>query len=169
MDLVLDTEKRPVGVYSVQIGSAGLPTGQGGDDIRYRYARWDGAAWQDYPLAYGGSKLYSGEDDYSGLAVVDPVDARVVYLSTNADPVSGMPLISAADSKRHHEIFRATTGDSGKTWQFKAITQDSTLENLRPLSLAPTADGRRALLWLRGTYSAYTSYQQELVMASWIP
>ena len=48
VDVVLDpANARPHVVYSVQVGSAGLPTGQGGDDMRYRYARWDGSAWRD--------------------------------------------------------------------------------------------------------------------------
>src|SRR6266545_4348989 len=81
-DAVLDAQARLVITYSVQMSSAGLPTGQGGDDIRYRYARWDGAAWRDYSLAYAGSRLYSGEDDYSGLATLDPNDPAVVYIST---------------------------------------------------------------------------------------
>lgn len=169
MDLELDADERPVAAYSVQVGSANLPTGQGGDDIRYRYARWDGTSWKDFPLAYGGSRLYSGEDDYSGLASIDPADANVVYLSTNADPVSGEPLISTSDNKRHYELFRATTTDGGQSWQFAPITSNSTLDNLRPLVPPPGADGRRALLWLRGVYRSYTNYQQELVMLSWKP
>jgi hypothetical protein len=167
MDLELDADEHPVVAYSVQVGSAGLPVGQGGDDIRYRYARWDGSTWKDFPLAYGGSKLYSGEDDYSGLAAIDPRDTSVVYLSTNANPVSGVPLISKADGKRHHELFRATTSDAGQSWQFAPVTQDSTLDNLRPHVPPPSAQGRQALLWLRGAYRAYTDYQQELVMMSW--
>ena len=46
-DAALDGAGNPVVTYSVQVGSAGLPTGQGGEDIRYRYARWDGSAWRD--------------------------------------------------------------------------------------------------------------------------
>lgn len=167
MDLALDADERPVAAYSVQVGSAGLPTGQGGEDIRYRYARWDGTSWQDFPLAYGGSRLYSGEDDYSGLASIDPVDTNVVYLSTNADPVSGEPLISTSDNRRHYELFRATTTDGGQSFQFAPITSNSTFDNLRPVVPRPGPDGRRALLWLRGVYRSYTDYQQELVMVSW--
>jgi hypothetical protein len=159
--------QRPVAVYSVQVGSAGLPTGQGGEDIRYRYARWDGSSWQDHVLAYGGSKLYSGEDDYSGLGSIDPTDPNVVFISTDANPSTGKPLISAADGARHHEIFRGTTGDAGQTWQWAAVTKDSALDNLRPIVPVPSAGGRRALLWLRGTYTSYTSYKQELVAVFW--
>jgi hypothetical protein len=167
MDLELDADQRPVAAYSVQVGSASLPTGQGGEDIRYRYARWDGTSWQDFPLAYGGSRLYSGEDDYSGLASIDPADANVVYLSTNADPVTGEPLVSTSDNERHYELFRATTSDGGQSWEFAPITSNSTVDNLRPVVPPPSADGRRALVWLRGAYRSYTDYQQELVMVSW--
>jgi len=167
MDVTLDALGRPLVLYSVQVGSAGLPTGQGGDDIRYRYARWDGAAWRDFPLAFGGRRLYSGEDDYSGLGSFDPTDPNVVFISTNANPTTGVPLISAADNARHHEIFRGVTADGGKTWQWTPITHDSALDNLRPLLPPPGANGRRALLWLRGTYRAYTDYQQELLAVFW--
>lgn len=167
MDVTLDAMSRPVVLYSVQVGSAGLPTGQGGDDIRYRYARWDGVAWRDFPLAFGGRRLYSGEDDYSGLGSFDPTDPSVVFISTNANPTTGAPLISTADNARHHEIFRGVTVDGGQTWQWTPVTQNSKLDNLRPLLPPPGPNGRRALLWLRGTYRSYTDYQQELLGVVW--
>ena len=117
VDVVLDPANgRPHVVYSVQIGSAGLPTGQGGTDMRYRYARWDGTAWRDHPLAYAGTRLYSGEDDYTGLASLDPTDTSVIYISTNANPTTGAALMSAADGRRHWEIFRGDTANAGDSW-----------------------------------------------------
>ncbi|HEX9619815.1 MAG TPA: BNR-4 repeat-containing protein [Polyangiaceae bacterium] len=162
-NVVLDTEGHPVAAYSVQVGSQGLPTGQGGDDIRYRYARWDGTAWQDHELAFAGSRLYAGEDDYSGLVALDPEDPSVLFLSTNADPVSGDPLVSASDGQRHYEIFRGVTSDGGATFAFTAVTSDSSQDNLRPILPPRGPGGQRALLWLRGTYRAYTNYAQEVV------
>jgi hypothetical protein len=170
-DVVLDGGGRPVVTYSVQIGSAGLPVGQGGDDMRYRYARWDGGQWRDHALAYAGSRLYSGEDDYTGLATLDPENPSVVYLSTNADPVTGAPLISSADSRRHYELFRGVTADGGATWSFAAMTRNSTSDNLRPVVVPPSASGgeagQKALLWLRGVYRSYTDYQQQVVALFW--
>lgn len=167
VDIVVDDQQRPVAVYSVQMGSAGLPAGQGGDDIRYRYARWDGSAWRDQALAYAGSRLYSGEDDYSGLVAIDPEDPSVVFISTNANPSTGAPLISASDGARHYEIFRGTTANDGNSWQWSAVTRDSKVDNLRPIVPSASTGGRRALLWLRGKYASYTSYQQELVAVFW--
>jgi hypothetical protein len=151
----------------VQVGSAGLPTGQGGDDIRYRYARWDGSAWRDYALAYAGRRLYSGEDDYSGLVAIDPRDVNTVFISTNSNPTTGAALVSAADGARHYEIFRGTTTNGGQSWQWTPVTRDSRIDNLRPIVPRPGPGGRRALIWLRGTYRSYTDYQQELVAVFW--
>ena len=163
IDIVLDPMGRPQMVYSVQVGSAGLPTGQGGTDMRYRYARWDGTAWRDHPLAYAGTRLYSGEDDYTGLAAIDPTDMSVIYISTNANPTTGAPLMSAADGRRHWEIFRGNTADAGETWQWTPVTTGSTADNLRPIVVSDGA-ARKVLLWLRGTYRAYTDYQQQVLM-----
>jgi hypothetical protein len=58
-DIALDRQERPVIVYTVQQDSAGLPRGRGGDDHRFRYARFDGAQWIDHPLAYAGKRLYA--------------------------------------------------------------------------------------------------------------
>ena len=75
--------------------------------------------------------------------------------------------MSSADGKRHWEIFRAVTPDGGATWTFSALTRNSTQDNLRPL--IPTGgDGQqKVLLWLHGTYTAYTSYQQQIMMLAW--
>jgi hypothetical protein len=140
VDVALDPASgRPHAVYSVQVGSAGLPTGQGGTDMRYRYARWDGSAWRDRPLAYAGTRLYSGEDDYTGLAVLDPTDASVLYMSTNANPTTGAALMSSADGRRHYEIFRGTTTNAGDSWQWTQMTMNSTLDNLRPIVVSDGA------------------------------
>jgi len=162
-DIKLDADKRPVAVYSVQVGSGDAPPGKAGDDLRYRYARFDGERWADEPLAFAGERLYAGEDDYSGLVSIDPDDVRVVYFSTNADPERGTPLKSAADGKRHYEIFRGVTDDGGASWAFEPITRDSTADNLRPIIPARGPGGWTALLWLRGAYRAYTDYDQEVV------
>jgi hypothetical protein len=161
-DIHLDSKGDPVGVFSVQKNSAGLPDGEAGEDLRYHYARWNGRDWEQHEIAYAGGKLYPGEDDYSGNIALDPASLDTVYLSADANPVSGEPLKSAADGKRHYEIFRAVTSNGGATWEFTPITSDSAQDNLRPIvPVAP--DGSRVVLWLRGTYRAYTDYDLEAV------
>jgi hypothetical protein len=157
MAIQLDGKGHPHVLYSVQVGSAGLPVGQGGDDIRYRMAWFDGVRWRDSQLAFAGSRLYAGEDDYSGLATFDPGDPFTLYLSANAHPATGKPLVSAADGQRHYELFRARSSDAGETFQFVPITRDSCVDYLRPLTSA-APDGRKILIALAGVYRSYVNY-----------
>ncbi len=161
-EIRLDEKECPYIAFSVQMNSAGLPRGQGGDDHRYFYARWDGELWDVHQMAYAGTRLYPKEDDYTGLLALDPHDPNVVYISTDADPASGAPLISAADGKRHYEIFRGQTQDRGASWTWTPITRDSDRDNLRPM--VPEGEpGRTILLWLRGEYRTYTDYDLDVV------
>jgi hypothetical protein len=158
-DLQIDESGRPYAVYSVQKNSAHLSPGKGGMDCRYRYARWDGSRWIDQEIAYAGTRLYPGEDDYTGNIALDPHDARIAYISTNADPGTGKPLISHADHQRHWEIFRGNRGTD--RWRWTPVTRDSTADNIRPL--VPALRSGSAILWLRGRMSAYTNYDLEVV------
>jgi hypothetical protein len=148
-DVRLDREGKPRVLFSVKKDGRGTG-GKGGMDIRFHYGRWDGTAWRTHEMAYAGSRLYAYESDYTGLAVLDRQQPDVVYLSTNADPISGKPLVSAADKRRHHELFRGTT-DAGKTWRWEPLTANSTVDNLRPI-VPGWRDPRTALVWMRGNY-----------------
>jgi hypothetical protein len=161
-DLHLDGSGRPVGVFSVQKDSAGLPPGQGGDDHRYRYARWSGDKWETHEIGYAGTRLYPREDDYTGGIALDPDDTSIIYFSTNADPATGAPLLSTSDGKRHYEIYQGVTADGGSSWSFTTITENSATDNLRPIVPRWSSD-KTALLWLRGTYRSYTDYSLEIV------
>ncbi len=152
-DVELDKDERPVVVFTVQKDGRGLPRGEGGFDHRFHYARWDGRQWHENEIAYAGTRLYPSEDDYTGLAALDPKDANTIYISTDADPVSGQPLVSAADNRRHRELFRGTTTDRGASWKWEPITANSAMDNIRPI-IPHWDDARTVLLWMRGTYRA---------------
>lgn len=161
-DIHLDAEGNPYVAYSVQRSLAGEPRGEAGQDHRYRYARWSGSEWLDHEIAYAGTRLYAGEDDYTGNIALDPDDPDTVYISTNADPTSGEALISKADGRRHWEIFRGLSDDGGAHWKWESLTRNSSVDNIRPI--VPKSDGRsRAVLWLRGAYRAYTDYDLDVV------
>lgn len=167
-DLELDRQKRPVVLFTVQKDGRGLGRGKGGFDHRFHYARWDGTAWQQHEIAHAGKRLYPGEDDYTGLAAIDPRNTNVVYISTDADPNSGAPLHSDADGKRHHELFRGETSDGGATWQWTPITANSTMDNLRPI-VPHWDDPRTALVWMRGTYRNNHGQWTTAVVATILP
>ncbi len=149
VDIELDAQNRPYIAFSVQKDGRGLPPRQGGMDLRYYYGRWDGRRWHVHEMAYAGTRLYPYEDDYSGLVALHPNDPNTVFISTDADPATGKPLVSAADGKRHYEIFRGETSDGGVHWRWQPITANSTVDNLRPL-VPKWKDDRTALVWMRG-------------------
>jgi hypothetical protein len=151
-DMRLDKQKRPYIAFSVQKDGKGLPMGQGGFDHRYFYARYDGTTWNVHEMAHAGTRLYPTEDDYTGLVALDPNNPDVAYISTDAIPTTGKPLISSADKMRHHELFRGRTTDNGKTWTWKPLTANSSADNLRPI-IPQWNDPRTALVWMRGTYA----------------
>lgn len=150
-DIKLDANGQPVIIYSIKKDGRGLKRGQGGMDIRFHYGRWNGQEWVTHEMAFAGTRLYAGEDDYTGLASLDRNNPNVVYISTNAHPTTGKPLASSADKQRHHELFRGITRDGGKSWTWEPITANSTMDNLRPI-VPEWNDSRTALVWMRGTY-----------------
>lgn len=157
-DIELDAKGWPRIVYSVQKDSGGLEPGKGGLDHRYRFARWNGKHWSDFQIAFAGSKLYPGEDDYTGGACLHPNDPDTVFISTNVDPLTGRKTGTG-----HYEIYSGKTGDGGATWRWTALTDNSEEDNLRPL-VPKWESGKTALLWLRGSFSTYTNYKLEVVL-----
>lgn len=151
VDLELDGQGRPYAAFSVQKDGRGLPPRQGGMDHRFHYARWDGSRWHSHEMAYAGTRLYPFEDDYTGLVALHPHNPDVVFISTDAHPVTGEPLVSRTDGRRHRELFRGSTVDRGMTWTWSALTADSTADNLRPI-VPKWDDSRTALVWMRGEY-----------------
>jgi len=150
VDIELDAQGRPCVVFSVQKDGRGLPPRQGGMDLRYHFARWDGSRWAESGIAHAGTRLYPYEDDYSGLAALDPNGpAATIVISTDAHPVTGRPLISSADGTRHYELYLGRSDDSGASWRWRALTANSTVDNLRPL-IPKWDDERMALVWMRG-------------------
>lgn len=152
-DVALDGKERPVVLFTTQRDGAGLPMGSGGMDHRFHRAHWNGTQWRVHEIAFAGTRLYPGEDDYTGLGSLDPRNPGVVYISTDADPLTGKPIISRANYRRHHELFRGVTIDDGQTWKWSPLTVNSTTDNLRPL--VPQWDdpqGRTAVVWMRGAY-----------------
>lgn len=150
VDIELDAERLPYLAFSTQRDGAGVPFfGGAGQDMRYHYGRWDGESWSHEEIAYAGTHLYPREEDYTGLAALDPTNPNVIYISTDAEPTTGEALISEADCRRHYELFRGTRSDSGWTWE--SITANSEVDNLRPI-VPEWEDERTALVWMRGTY-----------------
>lgn len=167
-DLRVDARGCPVCVFTVQKDGRGLPRGQGGLDHRFHHARWNGSRWLVHEMAHAGSRLYPWEDDYTGLAAIDPFMTGHVLLSTDADPHTGAPLVSKADGLRHHELFQGINRDGEMTWQWTPLTRDSRADNLRPI-VPVWADERVALVWMQGLYEHNTGPWNTKVVGAILP
>ena len=162
-DVELDAQARPFAAYSVQKDSAGLPPRQGGADHRYRLARFTGRGWEDGEIAYAGSRLYAGEDDYTGGVALVPGDSsRRLHLDGRRSRDGGA-------ARQRRATASATTRSSGARrraragrFEWTAVTRDSTADNLRPI-VPRTERGSELVLWLRGRYRSYTDYDLEVV------
>jgi hypothetical protein len=147
ISLEIDELGHPVGIVTARVEDRNA-------DHRFLYVRFDGTFWQVHAMAKAGGYLYQREDDYTGLAAIDPHDTSVVYMSSDIDPRSD-------DETDHYEIYRGTTPDAGATWQWTAITENSTVDNLRPIVPAYNRN-QTVLLWLRGEFKTYTDYNTQV-------
>ena len=125
-------------------------------DKRFGYARFDGTRWTSTYLVKAGHKLYDSEQDYTGLGALHPNNPNTIYISTTTDPRDDTTTFSK------HEIWRGTTCDEGKTFEWTPITQNSTQDNLRPVVPYWDSD-RTVLLWMRGTYHSAQTYDTDIV------
>jgi len=152
-DLEYDLEGNPVAAY---INSA---DGDVGNDLRYRYARWEAATrrWHEQQIAFAGPHLYAPENHYAGGISIDPNDADQVYISTAVAPATGQ-----AGATGRRQIFRGKTSDRGATWNWEQLTFDVAADNLRPF--VPRQAGlKTCVLWFRGSYETFTKYDTDIV------
>lgn len=165
---IYDAEEAGRGwVWDIEYAEGGTPVGayitarddSVGNDLRYRYARYDGAAgqWQEQEIAHAGTRLYEGENHYAGGIAIDPAHVNTVYLSANVNPETG-----DSTATRRYQIYQGTTG--GETWTWTQVTESPSADNLRPfVPRGSRATGHRAVLWLRGRYTAYENYGTNVV------
>lgn len=147
-DYQLDSQGKPYALFTARNGSDSL-------DHRFLYARFTGTQWDVHEIAKAGGYLYASENDYTGLGALDPSNPDRVFISSKIDPRTQVTMA-------HYEIFEGNTTNGGTTWTWQPITFNSTMDNIRPI--VPKWDAAHtALLWMRGTYSTYTSYDLDIV------
>jgi len=119
------------------------------------YCRYNGTSWTSTYLGNAGLKLYNSEQDYTGLAAMHPNTPDIIYISSTYDPRNNTFLTK-------HEIFKGVTKDNGTTWEWIPITQNSTVDNLRPI-VPVWEDYKTALIWFRGTYYTAQNINAQIV------
>ncbi len=156
---VHDIERDENGVLAgVYISS---PDGDEGLDLRYRYARYnpEKKKWSEQEIAFAGSHLYVPENHYAGGICIDPDNLDVLYLSSDVDPDSGEP-----NGTGKYQIYKGTTSDKGKSWNFEQLTCDPENDNLRPVVPRNKPENiGECVLWFRGDYKSYEEYDCEIV------
>ncbi|WP_185957136.1 T9SS type A sorting domain-containing protein [Gracilimonas mengyeensis] len=125
-------------------------------DHAFFYSRFDGTEWSYTYLGKAGKKMYGSEQDYTGLGALDPNDPTTIYISTPFDPRDQDTDLGV------HEIFKGVTADGGETWEWSAITQNSTRDNFRPI-IPQWNNENTALLWFRGSYYAAHNFDAAIV------
>jgi len=142
------------------VGTCGTEAGYGNTncdpDKRLLYFRFDGTSWKGSYLVKAGPKLYFTEEDYTGAGALHPDDPHTLFISSTYDPRDD----TTQTPKR--EIYQGTTCDNGTTWHWTPITQNSTVDNIRPV--VPKWDSNHtALVWMKGTYTTAQSYSMQIV------
>jgi hypothetical protein len=148
IDVAIDDAGLPYAVFQMRAQNSSL-------DHRFFYARFDGEDWHVNELAKAGGYLYASENDYTGLAALDPHDPDRLFISTKIDPRTEIAM-------PRYEIFEGVTTNGGADWTWSAITFNSTVDNLRPI-VPKWDDEHTALLWMRGNYTTYTNYDLDIV------
>lgn len=148
IDVSIDSEGDPVAVFTMRAED-------NDEDHRFFYGAFKNGNWNVNQVAKAGGFLYAPENDYTGLVSIDPDDASTLYVSTPIDPRTDTQM-------SHYEIFRGQTTDGGENWEWAPITFNSTVDNLRPL-VPEWNSSETALVWMRGTYNTFTSWDTEVV------
>jgi hypothetical protein len=137
-DVAADAAGRPVVTYAAFVSSS---------DHRYHYSRWTGSRWEDHEIARAGGSMSGDpvEPHYSGGITLDHEDPSVVYL---ARQVGG-----------RFEVSMWRTPDGGHTWTSRGVTGGSARGNYRPISPRGRTGPDLNVVWMRGGYPSFTSYQ----------
>jgi hypothetical protein len=155
------TNGYPVCVFQVKVDNV---TGTNWSDARiyYYYARWTGAAWQKQFIAHAGRPLYNGQPDYGGGICTDPQEPNTVYISTDAANPFDLTTTTNVLLGANFQIWKGTTTNGGLNFNWQPITGSSRVDNLRPY-IPRRFGGEPCVLWFRGTYTSYTSFNCSIV------
>ncbi len=168
IDMNLDDGGNPMALYvsrwnldgSTSAGSTTNPI-----DHRLHFARWNDQInqWEANEVAKMGNRLYRlptdmSEQDYTGNAALVPGDPSTIYISTPFDPRDP----TGAAFTTSYEIYKGVTADRGGSWNWTAITENSVIDNLRPIIPDPHG-GDPTVIWFRGTYTTAHSIDATVV------
>ena len=115
----------------------------------YWYARWNGTAWKNTWVQYGGHAFHQNwnrtELCYSGGMALDPDNINDLYLS--------IPTKDGQYNKDGvYELWKYTIDDDGKVAGSEQLTFNSPKNNVRPFVIPGSKNSKLRLAWMRGDY-----------------
>ena len=115
----------------------------------YWYARWNGSAWKNTWVCYGGHAFHQNwnqtERCYSGGMSIDPDHVNDLYLS--------IPTKNGQYNKDGvYEIWKYTINDEGSVTGQEQLTQNSPKNNARPFVIPGAKNSPMRLAWMQGDY-----------------
>ena len=151
-DLALDSAGAPMGLFTSRWNIDGATnSGTTGNPIDHRlhFTRWNSESqtWDTQEIAKMGRRLYGSEQDYTGLGALVPGDENTLYVSTTYDPRDPTGLTATA----RHEIYKGVY--DGASWNWTAITENSSVDNLRPIVPDNFGSQPNTVFWFRGVYT----------------
>jgi len=160
-EIAYQTNGAPFCVFQTKVDNV---TGTNWYDSRicYYYARWTGTNWQKRLIAQAGRPLYDAQPDYGGGVCLDPQDPATVYVATDAANPFDLSTTTKVPLGNHYEIWKGATTNGGLSFNWQAMTTNSTVDNLRPC-IPRRFGGEPCVLWFRGTYTSYTSFSASIV------
>jgi hypothetical protein len=123
-DIALDAQGRPYVVYTRRLG---------GTRDTFYYAHFNGTTWVSRKIVEAGAKMRSYT---SGGATLDHEDPGVVYLSRRIG--------------RWFQVEAWVTGDRGRTWSSRQLTDDPDGYSIRPVTPRFRRGGPNQIVFIRG-------------------
>jgi hypothetical protein len=168
VDMNLDAQGDPMALYISRWNPDGL-TSDGSTtnpiDHRLHLGHWNSqtSQWETREVARMGNRLYRlpndmSEQDYTGNAALVPGDPSTLYISTPYDPRDP----SGETFTTSYEIYKGVTPDGGANWAWTAITENSVIDNLRPI-VPDSHGGDTTVFWFRGRYTTAHSIDATIV------
>lgn len=132
-----------------------LPRGNNKSNMRYWTAKLIGKRWEVEKIAYAGSNLSSGKQNYVGGVALHPHNSQQLVISTDVNPATGIAL-----PNHKYQLFKGTK-TNGK-WGWKQLTFDPIYDHLGPVIVR---GDKKALFWLTGTYRSHKNYETDIMMS----
>ena len=143
LDVAVGNDGRPVVVYTTRRRST-----RDNRPPDYWYARFDGRRWRNHRIV-GYDRVRNIHRQISSITL-DHEDPSTVYLSRPG-------------SRGKLEVEVWATPDGGESWGHRAVTQDSEVDNFRPVGPRGLT-GEEQVLWFAGSRTTWTAFDTNVLV-----